>query len=251
MFPLRDDNPTLGASFATIAIIGLNLFAWVFAQGLGSDPALSRSVCELGAIPGELLARVAPGTSVPLGPGSYCVVDAAPSWITLVTHMFLHGGWFHLLGNLWFLWIFGDNVEDAMGHVRFVLFYLLCGLAAVGAQMLSNPTSALPMVGASGAIGGVMGAYALLYPQARVHLLVVFIFWIDRIAVPAYLMLGYWFLIQVLSGIPSAGADGGGVAFWAHVGGFAAGAVLAFVFRSPERLARHRAQLSGRFYLQR
>src|SRR5574342_635136 len=131
MFPLRDENPKLGTSVATLFIIGLNVAVWIFVQGLGSEPALSRSVCELGAIPGELLARVPAGTTVPLGGGLGCVVEGSPNWFTPLTSMFMHGGWFHIVGNLWFLWLFGDNVEDAMGPLRFLVFYVLCGLAAV------------------------------------------------------------------------------------------------------------------------
>jgi membrane associated rhomboid family serine protease len=247
VFPLRDDNPTLGSSLATFAIIGLNVAAWIFVQGMGSEPALSSSVCQLGAIPGELLGRVAPGTAMPMGAGLACVVEGKPNWITPFTSMFLHGGWFHIIGNMWFLWLFGDNVEDSMGPLRFVVFYVLCGLAAVAAQALSNPSSAIPMVGASGAIGGVMGAYALLYPRAPVHMLVVFGFYIDRIAVPAMYMLGYWFVIQLIGGIPSLASEAGGVAFFAHVGGFLAGLALAAVFRDPERVAAHRELMAQRF----
>src|SRR5262249_7154306 len=191
LIPLRDDNPTLGTSVATLVLIGANLATWVFVQGLGIEPMLARSVCELGAIPGELLRKVPPGVVVPLGPGLQCVLGDT-SWYTLVTSMFMHGGWFHILGNMWFLSVFGDNVEDAMGPVRFVAFYLLCGLAAGLAHIVSSPGSPLPMVGASGAIGGVMGAYAALYPRAPVHMLVVLGFYITRVIVPAYVMLGYW-----------------------------------------------------------
>jgi membrane associated rhomboid family serine protease len=246
MFPLRDDNPTLGTSVATFAIIALNAAAWIFVQGLGSEPALSRSVCELGAIPGDLLGRVPPGTSVPLGRGMACVIEADPNWLTPLTSMFMHGGWVHIIGNLWFLWVFGDNVEDSMGPARFAVFYVLCGLAAVAAQSLVNPSSAVPMVGASGAIGGVMGAYALLYPRVPVHMLVVLGFYVDRVAVPAILMLGYWFLLQVIGGLPRLQGDGGGVAFWAHVGGFLAGVALTPIFRSPQRIAAHRELLLRR-----
>jgi membrane associated rhomboid family serine protease len=153
--------------------------------------------------------------------------------------MFMHGSWFHLIGNMWFLWIFGNNVEDAMGHVRFVAFYLLCGLAAAALQVATAPDSAVPMVGASGAIGGVLGAYVLLYPRVHVHLLVFFGFFVRTIAVPAVLMLGYWFVLQFLSGLGSLGSDGGGVAFWAHVGGFGAGALLVTLFRNPRLVERH------------
>ena len=153
--------------------------------------------------------------------------------------MFLHGGWFHVISNMWFMWIFGDNVEDSMGHGRFVIFYLLCGLAAAAAQMLADPSSGVPMVGASGAIGGVMGAYVLLYPAVHVHMLIIFGFYITTIAVPAVVMLGYWFLLQVLGGFGSLAQEGGGVAFWAHVGGFVAGLILIPVFRDAHLLARH------------
>jgi membrane associated rhomboid family serine protease len=248
MFPIRDDNPTLGRSTVTVAIVALNVLAWVFVQGLGSEAALAKSVCELGAIPGALLGQVAAGTTVPLGPGMSCTIADHPNWLTVLTHMFLHGGWFHLIGNLWFLWVFGDNVEDAMGGVRFATFYVLCGLAAFAAQALTNPSSAIPMVGASGAIGGVMGAYARLYPRAPVHLMVVFFVFVNRTVVPAFLMLGYWFLIQVLAGIPSLASEAGGVAFWAHVGGFLAGVLLIPVFSKPERVRAHRALVARTVY---
>jgi membrane associated rhomboid family serine protease len=153
--------------------------------------------------------------------------------------MFLHGGWFHLIGNMWFLWVFGNNVEDSMGHIRFVVFYLLCGLAAAALQVATSPSSAIPMLGASGAIGGVMGAYIVLYPKVRVHMLIFLGFFVTTIAVPAYLMLGYWFLIQLLGGIPSLAREGGGVAFWAHVGGFVAGAAIIKLFRNPKLIAQH------------
>src|SRR5215831_5912391 len=212
MIPLRDDNPKLGIAIATYLIIGANVAVWIFVQGLGTDPALTNSVCTLGAIPGELLGRVPAGTAVVLSSRTACVIEATPHWFTPLSSMFLHGSWFHILGNMWFLWVFGDNVEDAMGALRFIVFYVLCGLAAVASQVLLTPTSPVPMVGASGAIGGVMGAYALLYPRAPVHLLVFLGFYVDRIAVPAFLMLGYWFVLQLIGGIPSLSGDGRGVA---------------------------------------
>ena len=227
--------------YATHALIVLNGLAWVALQGLGSEPALSRSVCELGLIPGELLHRVPVGTSVPLGPTTRCVLGGEGSWWTPLSSMFMHGSWFHILGNMWFLWVFGNNVEDAMGHVRYLAFYLLCGLAAAAAQVLVNPASAIPMVGASGAIGGVMGAYVVLYPRNRIDTLVILGLYVRTISVPAYGMLGYWFVLQLLGGLPTLGGDEGGVAFWAHVGGFVAGALLVFPFRDPELLAKHRA----------
>jgi membrane associated rhomboid family serine protease len=245
LIPIRDENPTLGASIATFAIIGANIASWIFVQGLGTEPALARSVCELGAIPGALLGNVPAGVAVPVGPGVECVVGS-PGWYTLLTSMFMHGGWFHILGNMWFLSLFGDNVEDAMGPVRFVLFYLVCGVAAALAHVAASPDSAVPIVGASGAIGGVMGAYAALYPRAPVHVLVPLGFFFPRFVVPAYLMLGYWFLLQILGGIPALQGSGGGVAFWAHVGGFAAGIALLPLFRVPERVAAHRRHVAER-----
>ncbi len=242
MFPLRDDNPTLGTSIATFAIIGLNAAAWLLVQRLGSEPALAQSICTLGVIPGDLLGIAAPGTRVPLGLDAVCVLGGTPNWTTVLTSMFMHGGWLHILGNLWFLYVFGDNVEDSMGSVRFILFYLTCGAAAVAAQAFSDPASPVPMVGASGAIGGVMGAYAVLYPRVPVHLLVWLGFYVDRIVVPAFMMLGYWFLLQVFGGGFS--GSGGGVAFWAHVGGFVAGVVLVFPFRDSQRVSAHREHLA-------
>jgi membrane associated rhomboid family serine protease len=247
MFPLRDDNPTLDGSVATLGLIGLTLLAWTLVQGLGSAITLATSVCELGVIPGELLGTLPAGTAVALGAGQACVVGPEPVWHTVATSIFMHGGWFHVLSNMWFLYVFGDNVEDSMGRARFVAFYLLCGLVAVAAHVASAPQSAVPMVGASGAIGGVMGAYAVLYPRAPVHMLVFLGFFFTRLVVPAYLLLGYWFLLQVLAGIPALQAEGAGVAFWAHVGGFVAGVVLIPLFRNPARVAAHRRLIGARF----
>jgi membrane associated rhomboid family serine protease len=247
VFPLRDDNPTLGRSVATLVVIAANLASWALVQGLGTEPSLSRSVCEWGAIPGELLGRLAPGTSIPIAPGLRCVIESHPRWATAITSMFMHGGWLHIGGNLWFLWVFGDNVEDAMGAGRFLVFYLVCGLAAFAAQVLTGPGSAVPMVGASGAIGGVMGAYFRLYPRAPVHMLVWFLFYVNRIVVPASLVLGYWFVLQLLSGLPAlAQSQMGGVAFWAHVGGFGAGALLIGAFSDSARVAAHRELMLAR-----
>jgi membrane associated rhomboid family serine protease len=239
VFPIRDDNPQFLTPYATYALIGLNVITWVLIQGLGQDPALARSVCTLGLIPGELLNTVPVGTAFPIGPEISCVIGDTSGWYTLVTSMFMHGGWMHIIGNMWFLWIFGNNVEDSMGHARFVVFYLLCGLAAAALQIASKPDSGVPMVGASGAIGGVMGAYVLLYPRVHVHLFVFLGFFVTTIAVPAVFMLGYWFLLQLFGGFGSLRAEGGGVAFWAHVGGFVAGAALIYLFKDPKLLKRH------------
>jgi len=142
---------------------------------------------------------------------------------------------------MWFLWLFGNNVEDSQGHGRYLAFYVLSGLAAAAAQTLVNPNSAIPMVGASGAISGVMGAYIVLYPRVRIHMLVILGFFITRIAVPAYVMLGYWFLLQILGGLPTLQEESGGVAFWAHAGGFIGGVILIQIFKDPELVAKHRA----------
>jgi len=211
---------------------------------------LTRSVCEFGLMPGELLGLARIGTQVQLGDDTFCVVGHS-SWAVVVSSMFMHGSWFHILGNMWFMWVFGNNVEDVMGRVRFVLFYLLCGAAAAMAQVMASPHSVVPMVGASGAIGGVMGSYAITYPRARVETLVFFGFFIRTISVPAVFMLGYWFVLQLVAGLPSLAAESaGGVAFWAHVGGFVAGVVLTFVFRNPELLAAQRALTGSRDYEQ-
>ncbi len=242
MFPLRDENPTVRPAVATLIIIGLNAVAWIFVQGLGSELPLVKSLCGFGLIPAELLGTVNTGTAVPITEQYSCVLEGERGLYTPLTSMFLHGSWFHIIGNMWFLWVFGDNVEDSMGPFRFVAFYLLCGLAAAAAQVATDPASVIPMVGASGAIGGVLGAYARLYPRAHVHTLIVLGFYITTLAVPAVFMLGYWFLLQVLSGLPTLGGGTGGVAFWAHVGGFVAGILLIGPFHRPDYLAEHKRQ---------
>ena len=241
MIPYKDENPTELAPVATIGVIALNVLAWVFIQGLGAEAPLARSVCQLGLIPAEVLRAAPAGTSVPLGPGLSCVLTADPHWWTVLTSMFMHGGWFHLLGNMWFFWVFGNNIEDSMGHTRFVVFYLLSGVAAAATQVLVSPQSVVPMVGASGAISGVMGAYILLYPRVRVHTLVTLGFFVTTVALPAYVMLGYWFLLQLLMGaVGSLSRVEGGVAVWAHVGGFVAGMALIKLFANREYLERRR-----------
>ena len=245
MFPYRDENPGVLTPVVTVAVIAANLAVWLVVQGMGQDAQLARSVCELGLVPGDLLGRAADGATFPIGPGMDCVVEPGTPWRTLVTSMFLHGGWLHLLGNLWFLWVFGNNVEDAMGHTRFAAFYLLCGLVAAMAQVVVDPDSLIPMVGASGAISGVMGAYAVLYPRVRIHTLVVLVVLFFRVSLPAWVVLGYWFLLQLVgTGVEQVG----GVAFWAHAGGFLAGALLIFPFRDPALLARRRDMLARRHW---
>ena len=231
MFPLRDDNPTERFPWVTLLIIAACVGAWVLLQGAGLDPGLlGRSVCVLGAIPAEITGDV---TSV--GPCSLGGI----TWQALFTSMFLHGGWFHLIGNLWFLWVFGNNIEDAMGPLRFVVFYLLSGTVAAMAHVLTDPGSPVPMVGASGAISGIMGAYLVLYPRARVDTLFYFLIFFRVIPLPAWVILGYWFVIQLLS---SGAGAGSGVAYAAHVGGFVAGMALIPLFsRRPWRGRRGRA----------
>jgi membrane associated rhomboid family serine protease len=203
VIPLHDDNPTLSVPVVTYALVALNVAAWFLLQGAGGEPALSASVCQLGLIPAELLGLARDGLRIQLGPDAVCELEtSSANWISPLSSMFMHGGWFHLLGNMWFLWVFGNNVEDSMGRVRFVVFYLLCGLGAAFAQILSNPSSPIPMVGASGAIGGVMGAYAFLYPHARVLMLLILGIFVTRATWPAWVVLGYWFVLQILGGLP-------------------------------------------------
>jgi len=241
MFPYRDENQTQRRSVVTLAIIAANVLVWVLVQGAGSGMKLAESVCNLGLIPGELTGMLPPGTAFPLGDGLACLTDPGRAPAHLLTSMFLHGSWMHLLGNMWFLWIFGDNVEDSTTRPRFLAFYLLCGLAAAFAQVVADPSSEVPMVGASGAISGVMGAYLVLYPRVRVFALVFLGFFVTSIALPAWVMLLYWMGLQVLGGLASFGRSGGGVAFWAHGGGFLAGVLLVKVFARRDRVLAHQA----------
>ena len=243
MFPYHDENETQRTPYVTYVLIGINALVWLLVQGAGTSLPLARSVCELGLIPGELTGALAPGTRFPIGEGLVCLTDPGRQVQNVVTSMFLHGSWMHLLGNMWFLWLFGNNIEDAMTRPRFVAFYLLAGLAAALAQVLANPASPVPMVGASGAISGVMGAYLVLFPRVRVFTLVPLGFYITSLALPAWAMLVYWALLQVFGGVTSvvAAQEGGGVAFWAHLGGFLAGVVLVKLFERPEQLTAHRS----------
>jgi membrane associated rhomboid family serine protease len=241
MFPYRDENETQRPAIITGMIIAANVLVWLSVQGAGSTVALARSVCELGLIPGELTLSVPPGTRFPMGDRLVCLTDPGRQTSHLITSMFLHGSWMHLLGNMWFLWIFGNNIEDSMGRPRFIMFYLLCGLAAAFGQIVTNPNSAIPMVGASGAISGVMGGYLILYPRVRVYAMVPLGFFLTSVALPAWVMLGYWFLIQFISGLATMAGDMGGVAFWAHIGGFVAGLVLIKLFVRDDYLQAHRS----------
>ncbi|WP_029008314.1 rhomboid family intramembrane serine protease [Azospirillum halopraeferens] len=219
-FPLYDDNPTRRRPVVTMAIVALCLlvFAWQFSL---APRAEALAVYAYGLVPALLFGHAE------LPPQ----IAAVPPWMTVFTSMFLHGGLLHLGGNMLYLWIFGNNVEDSMGRGRFVVFYLLCGVAAALAQSLSNPTSEIPMIGASGAIGGVLGAYLVLHPRANVRVLVWILLFVTVINVPALIVLGVWFIGQILSGVATPTSAEGGVAFWAHVGGFIAGMVLIPFFR--------------------
>ena len=240
MFPYRDENQTQRRSVITLAFIALNLLAWFLLQGAGAMLPLMTSVCNLGLIPGELTLAAAPGTSFAMGEGLVCLTDPGRQTSNILTSMFLHGSWMHLLGNMWFLWLFGNNIEDSMTRPRFFVFYLLCGLAAVGLQVVADTASAIPMVGASGAISGVMGAYLVLYPRVRVFTLVPLGLLITNMALPAWAMLLYWAFLQFFGGISSVSGEGG-VAFWAHVGGFVAGVVLVKIFARRDHVAAHKA----------
>lgn len=232
MIPLRDENPTELRPLFTVLFIGLNLAAWVLVQGAGAPQALEASVYAFGTVPCEVTGA--------------CGTEGL-GWGAVITSMFMHGSWEHLLGNMLFLWVFGNNIEDSMGHLRFVAFYLLCGVAASLAHVYLSPASAVPAVGASGAISGIMGAYVLLYPRVRVHTWFPPFFFFD---VPAFFLLGYWFLIQLAMGVVSFGpemGEQGGVAVWAHVGGFVAGLALIKLFEKPRLVSakRHKVKLSA------
>jgi membrane associated rhomboid family serine protease len=250
LIPLSDNLPTLRTPWVTYILLASIGAVWVLVQGAGLDQrTLASSVCQFGMIPGELTGGQA-GRGVPLGPGVYCAMEpGGTSWLTPLTSMFMHGGWMHLIGNALFLWVFGNNVEDSMGHVRFVLFYLVCGLAAAAAHVLLNVGSVVPTVGASGAISGVMGGYLLLYPRARVNMLFIIIIIIRIIPLPAWLVLLWWFGLQLLMGLPELmqvdRADAGGVAFGAHIGGFVAGVALIHLFARKDLVDAHR-QTHGR-----
>jgi rhomboid family protein len=212
MIPLRDVIPSRTVPFLTISIIVVNALAWFYELGL-------------------------PREELPVFLRQFGVVPAYFSPPTLITSMFLHGSWSHVLGNMWYLWIFGDNVEDRMGHFRFLIFYLLCGIIAALGQIFIDPTSTLPTIGASGAIAGVMGGYFVLYPQSRVLTLIPLIIFWEIVELPAIFLLGFWFLMQLFSAgaiAATANSQMGGVAFMAHVAGFLTGVAGVFVFRKRE-----------------
>lgn len=234
MFPLQDENPTELTPVVTYIIIALNVAVWLLVQQGGAGEGFLQSLCTFGAIPADITGGLQTGEILQLAPEAVCQVGGL-GWLTILTSMFMHGGWMHLIGNMWFMWVFGNNIEDSMGHIRFILFYLLCGIVASIAHIATDPGSAIPTVGASGAISGVMGAYLVLYPKVRVKTLFFFVVFIRIFLLPAWVMLLYWFGLQLFSGLGSFGAaEGGGVAFWAHIGGFVAGVVLIKLFQRPQ-----------------
>jgi len=243
MIPISDENPTLNTPVMTWALLGTMFAVWLTVQGAGfNELQLASSICNYGMIPGELTHRAALGTGVPIAPHLSCVVDNDPiNKFTPLTSMFLHGGWGHILGNALFFWVFGNNIEDSMGSVRFLAFYLICGLAAAATHVLMQPASPVPTVGASGAISGVLGAYLVLYPRVRVNMLFIFIIIIRVIPVPAWLVLIWWFAVQLITALPQLSQVSpdvsSGVAVWAHVGGFITGALLIKVFEKPRLVA--------------
>lgn len=232
MLPLRDDNPTLLVPVFTIGLIVANVAVWLWVEGAGmSSAVLGRTVCAYGMIPAEVTHTTSGYTGINLGPGVPSCTFGGLTWQAAFTSMFVHGGWLHLIGNMWFLWLFGNNVEDSMGHFRFLVFYFLVGASAAAAHVLAGPDSMVPTVGASGAISGVMGAYLVLYPRIRVRTLFIFVIIIRVVSLPAWAVLIFWFATQVLAGYTNSVAQSG-VAIWAHIGGFLAGIALVKFFEN-------------------
>jgi len=221
MIPLHDDNPTTLFPIVTIMLIVTCTLVFLWEVSLG--PAGQKAIFTYGAIP----AVVVGGKYLPPE------INAIPAWMTVFTSMFMHGGWMHLIGNMLYLWIFGNNVEDAMGYARFIVFYLVCGVLAFLAHAMGDASSQIPTVGASGAISGVLGAYLLLHPRARVLVAIPFGFFIHTTRLPAALVLGFWFILQLISSSMTSPGQGG-VAFGAHIGGFIAGMALIPFFKSKD-----------------
>lgn len=222
MFPLKDNIPSKKFPFINLALIGFNLYVFFQEWTLSQRGLLDSFFQQYALIPTVFLAA-----------------PAHQFWRPF-SAMFLHGSWGHVLGNMWFLFIFGDNVEDNMGHARYLVYYLLCGAGAAAAELFMRPTSTIPMVGASGAIAGVLGGYFLLYPKARVTTLFWFFFFLRFVEIPAFFFLGFWFVVQAINGLGSIGAQSsrgeiGGVAWWAHAGGFIAGFLLIPFFRTRRK----------------
>ncbi|MBM3324366.1 MAG: rhomboid family intramembrane serine protease [Calditrichaeota bacterium] len=218
MIPIRDENPTRRKPVLTVTLIAINIAVFIYQTMLGPDKAVD-FVMAYGAIPAVLAFDLHALPALPL------------SWITLITSMFVHGGILHLAGNMLYLWIFGNNIEDHLGRFRFILFYLLAGIVAALAHAIVFSDSLVPMVGASGAISGVLGAYLVTFPKARVVVLVWFLFFLRFVRIPAILVLGLWFLLQLHGGFGSLVGQQEGIAFFAHIGGFVVGILLVQLFR--------------------
>jgi membrane associated rhomboid family serine protease len=244
VFPLKDNIPTDRFPVVTVLLIVLNVLAYFFFQhgtislGDPSGQAFLQNLVDYAYIPCELTNQTP--CNAPRG--------SAPDWVTVFTAMFMHGGLLHLGGNMLFLWIFGNNVEDSMGPVKFVVFYLLGGLAATALQTAVDPNSAVPNIGASGAVAGVLGGYLVLFPRARVVTVIFIIFFFTIVELPALLILGFWFVQQVLFGyfgLSDPGGEGGGVAYFAHIGGFAFGLIAIKLFASERRRRRQIERVGG------
>jgi len=222
MFPLKDDIPTDKPPIVTIALIVINALIFFYQISLGED--FQYLIVKLGAIPYEITHQSEITQEAPF-----------PVNMTLLTAMFLHGGWFHIIGNMLYLWIFGNNIEDKLGHFKFIIFYLLSGVIASLVFVVTSPNSTIPMVGASGAIAGVLGAYLLKFPHARILTLIFLGFFVRIVRIPAVYVLGFWFIIQLIYALPSIGSNTGGVAWFAHIGGFVAGMGLFKIFTLMRR----------------
>ena len=218
MFPVHDDNPTKITPYVTYVILAACVLVFIWQISLGD--AVQQAVYSFGVIPSVLFAS----KSLP------AELEVLPAWLTIFSSMFLHGGWMHLIGNMLYLWVFGNNVEDAMGHRRFIVFYLACGLLAALTQAVFDPRSEIPMIGASGAISGVLGAYLLLHPHARILVVIPIGILIYTPWIAAYWVLGFWFILQLINSLVSA-SETGGVAYGAHLGGFVAGMLLIPLFK--------------------
>lgn len=251
MIPLSDENLSLRTPVMTWALLAVMFAVWIFVEGAGfNDNTLMAAVCNLGMVPGEITHRAVLGYALPMTPGLACVIDNSRINIfTPLISIFLHGGWLHILGNAVFFWVFARAVEDTMGPWRFLAFFLICGLAAAATQIASDPASPVPTVGASGAISGVMGAYLVLYPRVRVHMLFIFVIFFKVFRIPAWMVLIWWFGVQLLTALPSLSSPGpdisGGVAVWAHVGGFLTGLVLIRAFVRPELMAQRQRMMAA------
>jgi Uncharacterized membrane protein (homolog of Drosophila rhomboid) len=220
MFPLRDNISSRSWPLVTVLLIAANFYIF-YQELLLDDTALAQFIHAWGLVPAKFLAGLG---SEPFRPSAYQ---------PLITNLFLHGGWLHILGNMWYLWIFGDNVEDRLGKIRFIYFYLLCGVVANAAQIIADPAAAVPTVGASGAISGVLGAYLMLFPRARIATLIPLFPIFPIIKIPALLFLPLWFFLQLQQGTAALFTDGTAIAWWAHIGGFAAGFILARIVKPP------------------